>query len=145
METLSEITPVELAKECAVLNEFEQRLATMPPCPYQPVFQRLTPGLYMRTIRLSAGVVCTSKIHKTTHQFIVSRGVFEMWSEEGGLVMVDASKHPILGATKPGSRRAFRIIEETYFSLFFPTDCTDLSQIEAEMIEPHFVPTREGT
>lgn len=63
-----------------------------------------------------------------------------MWSDETKLVRVDASRHPILGVTKPGARRAFRIIEETYFSIFYPTSCNDISKIEEEMIEPYEFP-----
>jgi hypothetical protein len=83
--------------------------------------------------------MCTSKIHKTEHQFIVI-GVFEMWSEETGWVFIDASKKPHHGITRPGTRRAFRIHEDTWFTTFHPTTLTDLKEIEAALIEPHDIP-----
>jgi hypothetical protein len=127
---------VQITKGCSALNEFERRLSEFPPWPEPPLTHRFTPGLYSREIFLAKGLQCTSKIHKTEHQFIVSRGVFEMWSQETGWVLVDASKKPYHGITKPGTRRAFNIIEDTYFTTFHPTELTDLNQIEAALIEP---------
>ena len=139
METLSVITPALLAKGCAQLNELERVLAQCPPPPVQPVTNRFTPGLYSREIRMQAGLVCTSKIHKTHHQFIVSKGVCEVWSEDDGWQLIRAPYH---GITKPGARRAFKIIEDTIFTLFWPNpdNLTDLAAIEDAMIESHEIP-----
>ena len=68
-----------------------------------------------------------------------------MWSKETGWVRINAMKKPYHGITKPGTRRAFKIIEDTYFSSFHPTDSTDLAEIEKQIIEPHDIPTREKT
>jgi hypothetical protein len=130
-----------LAKQSAKLNFFEQELAKCPAAPTPPLVHRFTPGLYSREIFLQKNLQCTSKIHKTEHQFIVI-GVFEMWSEESGWIFIDASKKPFHGTTKPGARRAFRIHEDTWFTTFHPTTLTDLAQIEAALIEPHDIPQR---
>ena len=124
------------AKACEPINEFERVLAQFPPAEEPTLTHRFTPGLYSREIILKAGLQCTSKIHKTEHQFIVSKGVFEMWDAENGWQLINASVRPFHGITKPGARRAFKIIETTYFTTFHPTTLTDLKEIEAALIEP---------
>lgn len=131
--------PELVAKRCDPINRFELELAKYPAAPTPPLVHRFTPGLYSREIFLQKNLRCTSKIHKTEHQFIVI-GVFEMWSEETGWVFIDASKKPFHGITKPGARRAFRIHEDTWFTTFHPTMLTDLAEIEAALIEPHDIP-----
>jgi len=126
---------VDHAKRCQPLNDFEAALAKLPSAE-PPVVHRFTPGLYSREILLKKGIQCTSKIHKTEHQFLVSKGLFEMWSEETGWVMIDARAKPYHGVTKPGTRRAFKIHLDTYFTTFHPTTLTDLKEIEAALIEP---------
>ncbi len=135
-----EESPSLIAKKNELLNEFERRLAECPAPPIQPVTHRFTPGLYSREIRMQAGLVCTSKIHKTHHQFVVSKGRFMMWSENAGWEEYSAPFH---GETKPGARRAFHILEDTVFCLFYPTTLTDPAEIEREMIEFHPIPTQK--
>ena len=83
------------------------------------------------------GLLCTSKIHKTEHQYVVSKGVLKVWSEEMGWELIRA---PFIGITKPGARRALHIIEDTVWTTFHPTTLTDLKEIEAALIEPHQIP-----
>jgi len=128
-----------LAKEIAALNNLEALLASCPPCPEQKVINRFTPGLYSRTIHMQKGLVCTSKIHKTEHQFNVSKGVLKVWSEENGWELIVA---PYQGITKPGARRALIILEDTVWTTYHPTHTTNMEQLEAELIEPHAIPLR---
>lgn len=142
-ETLTAPTPGQLAKLCEPINLFEKALVeNYEPCRHQAVFQKIAGGIYTRTIRLDAGVKCTSRIHNTEHHYIVSRGEFEMWSEATGPnpVHVDASLHPVLGVTKPGARRAFHILKETYFTIYVRYDGTDLSKVLDDIMEPQDFP-----
>lgn len=82
-------------------------------------------------------MVCTSKIHKTEHQFIVSKGKAEVWVPGDGWQLIVAPYH---GITKAGTRRALKIIEETIWTTFHPTDKTNLAEVEAELIEAHDIP-----
>lgn len=138
-ESLAIERPEIVAKQCDPLNRFEQELAKLPAAPTPTLVHTFTPGLYSREIFLQRGLVCSSKIHKTEHQFIAV-GVFEMWSEKTGWVLIDASKKPFHGITYPGDRRAFRIHQDTWFTTFHPTTLTDLVEIEAALIEPHDIP-----
>ena len=128
----------QLAKECPELNQLERELAWEPIAP-PPVVHTFTPGLYARTIFLKAGTLCTSKIHKTEHQYIVSRGSCRVWIPGIGWEMIKAPYH---GITKVGTRRALHILEDTIWTTFHPTMSTDLDEIENEIIEPHSIPIK---
>ncbi|MGD0638386.1 MAG: hypothetical protein ABSA72_10155 [Nitrososphaerales archaeon] len=138
-DTLTVPSPAELAKDVAELNELEKFIATLPGATRisPPLQHRFTPGLYSRTIFMPKGMVCTSKIHKTEHQFVVSKGVLRVWSKETGWVKIRA---PYIGVTKPGARRALHILEDTIWTTFHPTTLTDLAEIEASLVEPHEIP-----
>ena len=141
---IAEIThPVVVqALACDQLNEFERLLSKLPPCDPPHLTHRFTHdengkvNLYSRECILKADTYYTSRTHRTEHQFIVSKGVFEMWSEETGWVLINAMARPYHGITKPGARRAFKIIETTYFTTFHATTLTDVKEIEAAMAEP---------
>jgi hypothetical protein len=142
-ETLTVPSPAQLAKECRELNELEQVMARSNPVAPPPLEHRFTHdsdgnvNLYSRTIFMPKGLLCTSKIHKTEHQYVVSKGVLKVWSEEMGWELIRA---PFIGITKPGARRALHIIEDTVWTTFHPTTLTDLKEIEAALIEPHQIP-----
>lgn len=138
IETLTPPTPMQVAKECHSLNELEQLLATCPPCEHVET-HRFTPHLYSRQIFLKKGTLCTSKIHKTEHQFIVSQGVLKVWSREKGWELIVSPYH---GITKPGARRALYILEDTVWTTFHVTDKTDVEEILQDLIEPHDIPTQ---
>ena len=99
-----------------------------------PVTHRFTPGLYIREIFMPAGTILTSKIHKTEHPFVISAGCLDVLMEDGVWVHMRA---PHTGITKPGTRRVLRIIEDTIWTTFHPTDETDVEKIEAAIIEKH--------
>jgi hypothetical protein len=99
-----------------------------------PLTHRFTPGLYCREIFMPKGTLLTSKIHKTEHQFIISKGSVSVWTEDGGVTRLTAPFH---GITKPGTRRILYIHEDTIWTTFHPTTETNLEKLEAELIFPH--------
>lgn len=135
MNNVAEISPMELAKECAGLNQLERLLASgaVGPIIEFEVLHRFTPGLYSRTIFMPKGSLLTSKIHRTHHQFLISKGVLEIWTPEEGWLTYVA---PYLGETLPGTRRALRIHEDTLMTTFHPTDLTTVPEVEAYLVEP---------
>lgn len=137
-QLLEQPSVTELAKGCEPLNRLEEKLTEYPPicCPVKHCF---TPGMYSREIFMPASVapivtIITSQIHKTEHQYIVSQGKLDVWMEGKGWVRIVAPFH---GITKPGARRALRIIEDTIWTTFHPTDKTTVDEVMAELIEPH--------
>lgn len=87
------------------------------------------------------GLFCTSKIHKTEHQYVVSLGHLKVWMQDRGWVEIKA---PYIGTTKPGARRALWMMEDTIWTTFHPTDLTNLKELEAMLIEPHDIPEQKG-
>lgn len=141
-ETLELPRVLELAKNCTELNDLEAEMRRIGPCAEPPLEHRFTHdaagnvNLYSRTIFMPKGLICTSKIHRTEHQFVVSKGVLKVWMG-GGWQLIKA---PYIGITKPGARRALMILEDTIWTTFHPTTLTDLDEIEKALIEPHPIP-----
>ncbi len=127
------IAPELRAKENPALNQIEALIAASPQIEF-PLVHRFTPGLYAREIFMPAGSVLTSKIHKTEHPYVVTKGCVSVWSEGKGWERIEG---PFVGITKPGTRRLLYIHKDTTWITFHPTNETDLAVIEQQLIEPH--------
>lgn len=130
---LSARSAIQRAKDSPTINRMEELIAKAPQVEF-PLIHRFTPGLYIREIFMPAGAVLTSKIHKTEHPFVISKGRVSVYSEGQGVEMLVA---PHTGVTKPGTRRVLCIHEDTVWITFHPTQETDLEVIEQLLIEPH--------
>lgn len=97
-----------------------------------PLKHRFTPGLYTREIFMPAGSLVISRIHKTTHPYVVTQGRAMVWTEEGGVVEIVA---PHVGITEPGTRRVLFIKEDCRWLTFHPTTETDLDKLQAELTD----------
>lgn len=135
----SNLAAAERARNNERVNELERVIAGMAETnPVDcPVNHRFTPGLYSREIFMPKGTLLTSKIHKTEHMYVVLQGVAHVWTDEGGVVTIEA---PFFGITKPGTRRVIFIQEDCRWATFHPTKETNIEQIEAELIHPHDIP-----
>ena len=98
-----------------------------------PVRSTFTPGLYAREITMTAGSVIVSKIHKTEHPYVVSKGKCRVFIEGVGWQTIQA---PHFGVTKPMTRRVVVILEDTVWTTFHPTDKTTVEEVEKEIIFP---------
>lgn len=103
-------------------------------------FHFFVPGIYIRKMCVPAGTVVTSKIHKTRHPFIMTKGRAILMSEGSDPFEVSA---PFCGITEPGTRRMARVLEDMEWITFHVTDKTDLAEIEDEIIMPHVNPLLE--
>lgn len=131
---------ISAAKNNADLNQLEQELVDRFPAVFCPLIHRFTPGMYSREIFMPAGSLIMSKIHRTEHQFVVLSGRCRVYNAENDEVLELTAGH--VGITKPGTRRVLMILEDSRWVTFHPTNKTDLSEIESELIEPHDIPTR---
>lgn len=97
-----------------------------------PLVHRFTPGLYVREIFMPKGALIVSKIHRTEHPYVISKGKVSVWTE-GGVLHLSA---PHCGITKPGTRRVLYIHEDCVWTTFhpgpWPAD-TDPERIVAEL------------
>jgi hypothetical protein len=89
-----------------------------------------TPGLYSRTVLLSKGSEVTSRVHKTEHQFVVSKGVLRVFEPDKGFRLIVA---PYIGTTPAGCRRAVFCLEDTVWTTFHATACTTVEEVEGEI------------
>lgn len=87
-----------------------------------PIVHRFTPGMYIREMHAPAGALITSLLHKTEHPFVVSKGRQLVFVHGQGWIEVCA---PYTGITKPGTRRIGITLEDTVWTTFHATDCTD--------------------
>jgi len=123
MEELQTLTKVIFNKPKAVskwsaIDELEGYMSTQPR-EYGELTERGTPGLYSRELFMPKGMLCTSRIHKTCHQFIVSEGsvtVYNTVTDETELIVA-----PYHGITYPSTRRVLFLNEDTRWITFHPT------------------------
>ncbi|HEV2320287.1 MAG TPA: hypothetical protein VGV18_11085 [Verrucomicrobiae bacterium] len=99
-----------------------------------PLTHRFTSGMYIRTIFMPKGVLVISRIHRTQHPFVVTKGRCVVWNEQDGWKEISAGH---IGFTMPGTRRILYIFEDTEWTTFHVTGKTDPEQIVAEVTEPH--------
>lgn len=99
-----------------------------------PLTHRFTPGMYIRTIFMPKGTLVVSRIHKTEHPFIVTRGACAVWDERAGWKEIKAGH---IGITMPGTRRILYIYEDAEWTTFHATELRDPEEIVAAVTEPH--------
>lgn len=122
-----EIMPAELA--LSRINALESWLMALPD-EQKVSFQNLhdfTPGLYARSIIMGAGTVCTSRIHKTRHMFVVAQGCCTVINSDGSRATISA---PFLGTTPAWTKRALLIHEDTVWTTFHPLPFTTVEECE---------------
>jgi len=85
---------------------------------------------------MPAGTLVTSKIHKTNHPFVLSKGKVSVKIDNGEWVTMEA---PFSDTTKIGTRRILYIWEDAIWSTFHVNldNTTDLEEIENRILEPH--------
>lgn len=109
---------------------------------YKDVF---APGVYLRKMFVPAGSILTSKVHRTEHCFIVSKGRILVYDGVHEAVILKA---PYDGKTMPGTRRLGIALEDTVWINIHPTkikpkDESDeaireaVKKIERRVIEPY--------
>lgn len=89
-------------------------------------------GMYCRVVERAAGVLIVGKVHRREHLYICARGAVEVRSEHGTRTLRAGD----VLVSQPGTKRAVLALEDSVCMTVHRTDCTDLAQIEAELIEP---------
>lgn len=127
------------------LDELEVAMLQDYPAIDCPLDHRFTPGMYSRTIFMQEDAVIVSRIHNTTHQFVLSAGTVAIKVNDGDWEIFSA---PYIGITKPGTRRTLCCIEDCLFTTFHPTDITPeddsqeailraVDKIDEQILEKH--------
>lgn len=130
------------------IDKLEAEMVSNHPIVDCPLIHRFTPGLYIREIFMPKDTLITSKIHKTSHPFTVSKGRLIVNIDMREWVGIEA---PYTGITRPGTRRVLYIIEDCIWTTYHPLAWitgkeNDLNEEEksilaediiSEIIEPH--------
>lgn len=128
-----------LAAMDRIINEVERRMVEIvgaKPRGYGenadgfPTFHHFAPGLYCREIRMPAGSVVTSYIHRHEHPYVVSAGECYVLNAE---CKWDHIVAPYFGITKAGTRRLLVMVRPTVWTTFHVTDTTDIEAVEREV------------
>lgn len=123
------------------IDELELKMKQFPEveCPTSDVF---TPGLYARAILMKAGLLITSKIHKTEHPFFVLQGVAHVKINDGEWKKIET---PYIGVTLPGTRRILYIESDCiWVTCHANPEDENVEQIEARIIESRENPLLTG-
>lgn len=97
-------------------------------------------GLYVRMVRLPAGMTFTTKIHKKKHPFFLMSGRCRVVTDKGFEIM----EGPMMGVTEPGTKRLMYIEEEVVWYTVHRTDKTNPQDVEEEVIAKNFLEVEEG-
>lgn len=112
------------------IDRYEAELLAKYPEIKCPLKHQFTPGLYCRMIFMPVGSEITSLVHRTCHQYAVLAGKVEVFTENEGVVMIEA---PFTGVTMPGTRRALKIHEDTIWCTYHATDIYPESESEQDI------------
>lgn len=112
---------VSLIQSPSGIDKLVIRGSQLPQIPTKLV-NRFAPGMYIRELTMPAGSIVVSRIHKTTHPFVITKGRCSVFYEGGSVVNYEA---PFTGITQAGTRRLLFIQDETTWTTFHATDITD--------------------
>jgi len=96
-----------------------------------PVIHRLSPGLYIREVRIPAGTVAIGHFQKTEHLNIFLQGRVTMLNENGTTSELVA---PMIFTGKPG-RKVGYINEDMIWMNIYPTTETDIEKLESTYLD----------
>lgn len=126
------------------MDNMELFISSLPPieCGIKHVF---APGVYIRKMFVPKWGILTSKVHKTEHVFIVSKGRILVYDGIHQAVILKASYD---GKTMPGTRRMGIALEDTIWMNVHPTNIKPIdnskeaedeavAKIERKVIEPY--------
>lgn len=143
MEKRKDITknPDDSGRDIASISrekiiQLEQAISEqLPPVDLDPLtFHHFAPGVYLRELRIPAGVVLTGKIHRFETMNILAAGTIRVTTDDG----VKELTAPAIFNSAPGVKKAGFAVTDVVFLNIHPTDNTDLDEIEEEFIAPSF-------
>ncbi|MEC8058244.1 hypothetical protein [Acinetobacter ursingii] len=95
-----------------------------------PIFDHFAPNVYMRQMDAPAGSLVVSKIHKTEHFNILIKGSLTIMTNDG----VKHLQAPLIIKSDAGTRRVGYFHEDSSWITIHPTELTNVSEIEKEII-----------
>jgi hypothetical protein len=100
-----------------------------------PLTHRFSDGVYVREISVPKGVLLTSKVLKTQHQFFLMKGALSMWNDGGQETYMEA---PFIGFTEANTRRVVYVHEDCVFATVHPNPKNEpLDKVEERIIDKY--------
>lgn len=98
-----------------------------------PLTHTFSDGIYVREIFIPKGIVLTGKIHLHDHPNFLMKGKVEVFTEFGGLEVLEA---PLSMISKAGTKRVVKTLEPTTWVTVHlnPTNTQDLGKLEKIVI-----------
>jgi len=124
--------PTKANQKWDAINKVEEHISSLPDKVWGDLVEDATPGLYIRQITLPKGTLLTSRIHKTCHPFVVTKGAITVYNTIGDTQELYHAGHK--GITYPGTRRVLYTHEETTWTTYHPTNriTNDFFNLESE-------------
>lgn len=121
----------EVLRAPATVHDLQRAMAAMPQ--YVPETEHyFADGMYCRVVKRAAGVLIVGKVHKREHFYMVVQGAVAVIQDGAERKVYHA---PAIIVSQPGTKRAVLAIEDSVCLTVHRTDKTELSEIEAELIE----------
>jgi|TARA_R110000765_G_scaffold307307_1_gene401161 hypothetical protein len=98
------------------------------------VTHHFAPGLYGREIFMAKDSMVVGKIHKSAHINSILTGTCTVVTEYGNELL----EGPCVWVSKPGIKRAVYNHTDVRWVTYHPTEETNLTKIEAEVIAPSY-------
>ena len=99
-----------------------------------PLKHTFIDGLYIREIFMPKDQLVTTGIHKKEHAFFIQKGIVSVLTENG----VEKIEAPYHGITKPGTKRAIYIHEDTTWITVHATKKKTVKTVLKEIIAKDF-------
>jgi hypothetical protein len=98
-----------------------------------PLTHTFSDGIYVREIFIPKGIVLTGKIHLHDHPNFLMKGKVEVFTEFGGLEVLEA---PLSMISKAGTKRVVKALEDCVWVTVHKneTNTRDLAILEKEII-----------
>lgn len=123
------IVPLSVAPSMAQIIRLEEEILKLDQVE-MPAVHHFAPGLYAREMFIPKGTVLTGAVHKVTHLSLFV-GDITVWTDGG---MKRLTGHNTF-VSKAGAKRVGYAHEDTWCTGFFPTDMTDVRELERELCE----------
>jgi hypothetical protein len=96
-----------------------------------PVVHRFGPGVYIRELRMAAGVLAVGHRQKQQHMNVLIKGRVLMLQEDGSTAEIAA---PLTFVGQPGRKMGY-VLEDVIWQNIYATDVTDVPTLESMFLD----------
>jgi len=116
------------------IDELVRDMLELPAVSY-PTYHHFVGGFYVRELHAPKGSVLVSKIHNTTHQYMLLRGDVSIYTKETGWFRI---KGPVSNFTLAGTQRVGLVHEDMVWTTAHPATETTVEEVQKRVYD-HYV------